>query len=405
MEFFNQSITRMVSIALMDWFSRISIEKYKTISVSGESVYAQRKIIPVPIQWATREKWVEIVRSSAGRKAMDPAMRDLNPVEMQWILPRISCNLSGLTYDAGRRLIKTQQVPDYANSSSNTLGKVYTPAPYTLDFEIATIARHLDDNFQIMEQILPFFAPTMNLSLNLYDSRLTESIPITLTGLTIDNPTDLPEFEERIFTNVYNFQLKINYYMMKKIQNFITNVTINMQNGNEIVKIDMVWLEAQNKMQTKFTEYIANADRMNPLVNINSTSTINYVDSNRISQFENLKELQYISDSLSGLPSPFIHAFIDDSGPSNLVYLTTDAASAYQNNFFIYYRIDDDFTAHKYEGPIEITDSMTRLYCWVDFSTGTTVSQFSNIEILVNGIGFWLVGDDLNPTINDFIIN
>jgi hypothetical protein len=300
MEFFNQSITRMVSIALMDWFSRISIEKYKTISVSGESVYAQRKVIPVPIQWATREKWVEIVRSSAGRKAMDPAMRDLNPIEMQWILPRISCNLSGLEYDASRRLIKTQIVEDYAHSTSNSTGKVYTPAPYILNFEIASIARHLDDNFQIMEQILPFFSPTMNLNLNLYDNRLTESVPITLSNVSLDNPTDLPEFDERIFTNVYTFQIKINYYMMKKIQSFITGVTINMQNGTEIVRIDTVWLEAQNKMQTKFTEYISNADRMNPLINLNSTSEINYTDANKIKQFETLKELQYISDAISG---------------------------------------------------------------------------------------------------------
>lgn len=385
MQFFNQSITRMVATALMDFFGRISIEKFQTISVSGDDVFVQRKVIPVPIQWATREKWVEIVRSSAGRKAMDPAVRDMNPVEMQWILPRISCNLTGLTFDASRRLQKTQQITDYINTSGDSIGTTYTGAPWTLDFEVATIARHLDDNLQIMEQILPYFAPTMSLNLNLFDNRVSESIPITLTSVSMDNPTDLPEFEERVFTNIYSLQVKLNYYMMKRIQGYIKQVTANLQNGNEVLRIDKTWIEAQQRVQTKFTYYIDNASRPNPFININSGTTLpNYTDASKIVDFLNLVEMQYVNNAISGLGFPVVNAFRDTGVNPNLIYLSTDASSAYDQNFFIYYRINDDNTIYKYEEPIEVVDGMTDLYCWADFSTQTTVSQLDVLHYVVS---------------------
>ena len=200
MDFFNQAVTRAVSTTLMDFFSRFSIEKFQTITVSGDSIFAQRKVIPVPVQWATREKWVEIVRSSSSRKAMDPSIRDKNPVEMQWILPRISCNLTGVLYDSTRRLIKTQQINTSSTETSRT--NTYTPATYNLNYEIATVSRYIDENLQLMEQILPYFSPGLSLTLNLYPDKEPESIPIILDSVSIDNPIDIPEFEERIFTNI-----------------------------------------------------------------------------------------------------------------------------------------------------------------------------------------------------------
>jgi len=376
MEFFNQTITRMVATSMMDFFSRISIEKFKTISVSGDEIFAQRNIIPVPIQWATREKWVEIVRSSASRKAMNPSVRDLNPVEMQWVLPRISCNLTSLSYDESRRLTKTQQVPDYTHSVNNKTGKVYTPAPYNLTFEVSTISRHLDDNLQIMEQILPYFAPTMSLSLNLYDNRETESVPITLNSISMDNPTDLPEFEERIFTNIYTFTVKINYYMMKKLQSFITSITTNFQSGSQIVQISKDWIESQQKFSIKFNEYLANANRVNPFISINGEAP-NYIDTTRLSDFATMQRLGYQSSAISGNDAPFIAAFIDTGVEPNLIYLMTTSASAYDNNFNIYYRINNELTIYKYEEAIEKVEGMNELRVWVDFTDKTDVSQFS----------------------------
>lgn len=272
MDYFNQIVTRNVITSFMSFFSKFSIEKLQTISVSGDDVFAQRKITPVPIQWSCREKWVEIVRSSSSRKQMNPTERDKNPVEMQWILPRISCNITGISYDASRRLIKTQQIKDYQNSSS--ANATYSPASYNLEVEISTVARHIDDNLQLMEQILPYFAPTMNMNLFLYSDTNSESVPIVLNSVSLDNPTDIPEYDERIFTNVYNFTLKLNYYMMSKLKGVINNIDINMMAGQDVVRINKKWLESQQRIQTTFNQYIANANIPNPLVTYNPTDVI-----------------------------------------------------------------------------------------------------------------------------------
>lgn len=405
MEFYNNSVTRMVATALMDFLARISIEKFKTISISGADVFAQRKIIPVPIQWATKEKWVEIVRSSSSRKAFDPAIREKSPVEMMWILPRISCNLTGLTYNSELRLTKTQQVTDY--EGNGTLGKVFTPAPYILDFEVSSISRHLDDNLQIMEQILPYFAPTLSLSLNLYDDMETESVPFTLTSVSMDNPTDIPEFDERIFTNVYSFQAKVNYYTMKKFQKYITHVDFNLQAGTEIVNIQKSWNDLLGRCEAKFNYYVDNSARQNPFINIQFMTPevmLQFEEKSRYEVYQNMIEMKFISETLSGLPYPFIHA-LQDPVSGAAVYLTTDVTSANQYNYPIFYRTNLDSTIRKYEEPIPLTLDLEKIYCWTDFTNMTTVSQFGvYIYDVINGVGYFNIIDPDNITNNEFTI-
>lgn len=270
MDFYgHQFITRNIIVSFMDFFSRIKIEKYGAVSVSGDEAYISRKIIPVPIQWATREKWVELLRSASSRRVMDPNIREKNPVEMQWILPRLSVNMSGLNYDATRRLVKTQDIGTLIKNpeSYDTRPRIYTPVPYNINLELTSISRHLDDNMQIMEQILPFFSPSLSLSMKLFPDRELESIPIILNSVTTDNPIDLPENNERIFTNTYNFTVRANYFHIPipdqyTVQTIDTNLVVKLEETN----INVQWLEDQQKIQTRFNNYILTSDIPNPFL-------------------------------------------------------------------------------------------------------------------------------------------
>ena len=270
MDFYgHQFITRSIIVAFMDFFSRVKIEKYGSVTVSGDEAYISRKIIPVPIQWATREKWVELLRSSSSRRVMDPAIREKNPVEMQWILPRLSVNMSGLNYDSSRRLIKTQDVGSLIKTSESydKKSKIYTPVPYNINLELTSISRHLDDNMQIMEQILPYFSPSMSLNLKLFPDREIESIPIILDSVTTDNPIDLPENNERIFTNTYNFTIRANYFHIPITdQGIILNIDTNLVVKIEDSNVNIQWLEDQQKIQTRFNNYILTSDIPNPFL-------------------------------------------------------------------------------------------------------------------------------------------
>lgn len=351
MDFFNQNVTRGISVALMDFFSRISIEKFQTVSVSGDSIFAQRKIVPVPIQWATREKFVEIIRSSSARKSMNPVDRERNPVEMQWILPRISCNLTGITYDPARKLIKTQQIDSIPNAEGTNRNATYSPAPYNLEFEIATISRSLDENLQIMEQILPYFSPTMSMTLKLYADKEPLSIPFTLNSVSIDNPIDIPEFEERVFINVYNFSVKVDYYMQKRSRaGYITNIDVNMFVGNNVVQIHKEWSDQQQKIITKFNEYIAVSTLANPYIQPSADDLLT-------------------AAAISALGQSHVMASINVSGDMELS-VPSLSASPYENLFYIYYRLDNSMDINRYTAPINI--NFQKIYFWLVYSPNTS---------------------------------
>jgi hypothetical protein len=90
----------------------------------------------------------------------------------------------------------------------------------------------------------------------------------------MDNPTDIPEFDERLFTNVYNFTIKLNYYMIKKLRGIITGIYVNMPIGMDVVQIRKSWLESQQKIITTFNQYVANASSPNPLINVTDYETL-----------------------------------------------------------------------------------------------------------------------------------
>ena len=41
------------------------------------------------------------------------------------------------------------------------------PIPYNVNFELAILSKNQDDALQILEQILPHFQPSFNISMNL----------------------------------------------------------------------------------------------------------------------------------------------------------------------------------------------------------------------------------------------
>ncbi|NCP97690.1 hypothetical protein GW796_05545 [archaeon] len=231
-------ITKSILTGFMDWFTKISVIRYSDAITSLDNhVYISRKVIPVPVQWATYDKWFAIYNSSSARKSMDPTFRAKNPVEMQWILPRISVYMNGVMYDNTRKLIKTQKVPNFPNDSNTQRTRQYTPAPFNFDVDVAVITKTLDDSFQIMEQIIPFFSPDLSINVKTVPGMESESIPIVLNGVIPDIPTDISEEEERFFTFTYGFTIKANLYPKKKYSN-TKQILINGISGTNEVIID-----------------------------------------------------------------------------------------------------------------------------------------------------------------------
>ena len=62
------------------------------------------------------------------------------------------------------------------------------PAPYNLSIELSIITKYQDDMLQILEQILPYFQPQFNLTVDLVNSiGEKRDIPITLEGISMQD--------------------------------------------------------------------------------------------------------------------------------------------------------------------------------------------------------------------------
>jgi hypothetical protein len=203
--------------SFLDFFSNVAIQKYKTDPVSG---VIPHKFVRVPIQWASTEKWLQVLKSQTARKGFDPDIVDRNPVELQWQLPRMSVNMTSMDYDPMRHLCKTVELKDYINDRSK---KVYAPVPYNLSIDLSIIARNIDECLQVVEQIIPFFTPSLSLDIKLFDDKPSESIPFILSTISPDITEELSELDERVFIFILTFIVKTNYYLPKRVSSSIIN--------------------------------------------------------------------------------------------------------------------------------------------------------------------------------------
>jgi hypothetical protein len=101
-------------------------------------------------------------------------------------LPRMSFEMISLQYDPSRKSSVTQTFK--ASDSGGNIKKVYMPIPYNIGFELSIYSKLSDDALQIVEQILPFFQPSFNLTIDLVDSiGEKKDIPIILDSIDMQD--------------------------------------------------------------------------------------------------------------------------------------------------------------------------------------------------------------------------
>ena len=172
-EYFYNEIFRRTIISFGTLFNNISIKQ------DGGSV-------KVPLAYGPTQKFLARIEQSP----------DLNK-PFAITLPRMSFEFTGLTYDSSRKVTTTQQFTVKDPNSESDTKKAYMPVPYNMQFELAIMCKLNDDALQIVEQILPYFQPSYNLTVNLV-SALNEKrdIPVVLENITMQDDYE-GDFESR----------------------------------------------------------------------------------------------------------------------------------------------------------------------------------------------------------------
>ena len=177
----------------------------------------------VPIIYSPKEKMVTRVFS-------DPELTR----QLQALLPRMSFEISGLTYDASRKqnsLLKASKPV----TGGSTASSAYMGAPYDLNFQLNVYARNIDDGTHIIEQILPFFNPDFTVSASMVpDLGFIKDIPVILNNVTNNIEYEGNYDSVRYVYWTLNFTMKLHYYGPITTPKIIRTVYANIHNNENL---------------------------------------------------------------------------------------------------------------------------------------------------------------------------
>jgi hypothetical protein len=144
--FYNRTIRKIV-VAFGTVFNDIYVVRYTKDGLTA------KETIKVPLNWGAKEKYITRITS-------DPSLTK----SIATTVPRISFEMTGMSYDSSRKLPTT--VRNFSANNATTVHAQYVPVPYNFDFSLSIYVRNTEDGTQILEQILPFFTPDFSVTVD-----------------------------------------------------------------------------------------------------------------------------------------------------------------------------------------------------------------------------------------------
>ena len=190
-EYFYNEILRRTIISFGTLFNNVSIKK----TDSSDNVVS---VVKVPLAYGPTEKFLARINQSP----------DLNK-PTQITLPRMSFEFTGLTYDPSRKVSTTQMFTVKDPDDGTESKKSYMPVPYNMQFELSIMTKLNDDALQIVEQILPYFQPAYNLTIELVESiKEKRDVPIVLENITMQDDYEGDFSTRRVLLYTMRFTAK-----------------------------------------------------------------------------------------------------------------------------------------------------------------------------------------------------
>ena len=162
---------------------------------------SKTEVMKVPLAYGPKQKFLARLRQVGDLTTQDQA---------QITLPRVSFEIGGISYDPTRKLSPISAIRN--TKADGNEAKSFMPVPYNINFELAILAKNQDDSLQILEQILPYFQPSFNLTMNLIpDLGEKRDYPVTLTSVDYSDEYE-GDYDTRR-TLVYTLQFVAKTYL------------------------------------------------------------------------------------------------------------------------------------------------------------------------------------------------
>ncbi len=213
--FYNKSLRTLI-VAFGSIFSQIQVQKFDKDGSRLESVR-------VPISYAPKEKFVRELFESG-------SIDDTGAAIIYTTLPRIAFAMTSVSFDTSRKKnplqVKRRSIDE--TDKENTYS--FVEVPIDVSFEVSIYTRHHEDALQIVEQIIPFFTPNFNVSINFTDLHVSKDVAIWM-----GQPNFSEEYEgsmeanRRLITWSLPFTAKSFIFGPEKTSKIITEVITNIR--------------------------------------------------------------------------------------------------------------------------------------------------------------------------------
>jgi len=193
--YYNEAIRKTV-VAFGTLFNNIEIQK---VDPQTKTVIEVEK---VPLGYGPKNKFLTRLEQNpeVGRK-----------VAIQ--LPRLYFEMTGINYDNARKTSPIQKYRTVVAENGNEVRVQYVPVPYNMDFELGIIAKSQDDGLQIIEQILPYFQPNFNFTLNFIpDMDEKRDVAVILNSVDYEDDWEDDFMQRRSIIWTLNFTAKLYIY-------------------------------------------------------------------------------------------------------------------------------------------------------------------------------------------------
>ena len=165
---------------------------------NGIAIKQDGSVVKVPLAYGPTQKFL-------ARLEQAPNLSQATAIS----LPRMSFEFTGLTYDSSRKVTTTQTIAVKNPDDGTDIKKVFMPVPYNMQFELSIMCKLNDDALQVVEQILPYFQPQYNLTINLV-SLINEKkdVPVVLENITMDDQYEGDFTSRRVLLYTLRFTAK-----------------------------------------------------------------------------------------------------------------------------------------------------------------------------------------------------
>ena len=276
--FYNETVRKTV-IAFGTLFNNVSIKKFAS---DGKSI----STVKVPIAYGPMQRFLARIEQQSNF--------DDN---VAITLPRISFELSSYTYDPSRKASPIQKFFFTTPTAKTKVKKMFMPVPYDIGFRLSFACKLQDDALQIIEQILPFFQPSYQVTINMLEGADEKrDVPFTLKNVAFVDEYEGDFSTRRFIQYDLDFVAKTYFYqevptdeagVIKKVQvDYATN--IRAPRAQRYIATPQATKDYNDDTATTITVAL---DKKKTLVRVSSAASLNtktYIEIN--------KEVMYIKE-------------------------------------------------------------------------------------------------------------